>query len=238
MKSKKIKALFLSDIHLGSQGSNAEGVLEVLKQYEPEHLFLVGDIIDGWVLKRRFHWPQSHTNVIRKILSYSKNGTHIVYIPGNHDEFMRNYTEAQFGNIEVQNEYQFEGIFLTHGDLYDGIVKLNWLGVLGSYGYEVAIWIDRGLKRIGYKRSLSRWLKDKVKQAVKFITDFEKQVVWQASHRGCHTVICGHIHKAEDKPVGGIRYMNTGDWVESYTYIVMDGDGKLKVKHHKVETPT
>jgi UDP-2,3-diacylglucosamine pyrophosphatase LpxH len=234
MKSKKIKALFISDIHLGSQGSHAEMVLDVLKQYEPECLFLVGDIIDGWLLKKRFFWPQSHTNVLRKILSHSKDGARIIYIPGNHDDFMRQYLGVEFGNIEVRDEYEYEGIYITHGDLYDGVVKLKWLGVLGSYGYDLAISIDRYLKRLGYKKSLSKWLKNQVKEAVKFVTDFENQIVWQADKRQCHTAICGHIHKAEDKMVNGIRYLNTGDWVESFTYVTMDTDGKLKLRHRDI----
>ena len=123
----KIQALFISDVHLGTKGSNADKVLEILKQYQPEHLFLVGDIIDGWLLKRKFRWPQSHTNVLRKILSYSKNGTKVIYIPGNHDEFMRDYLDLQFGNIEIHNEYIYKDTYITHGDLYDGVVKLKWL---------------------------------------------------------------------------------------------------------------
>ena len=127
----KIQALFISDVHLGSKGSNATEVLEVLKMYQPEYLFLVGDIIDGWLLKRKFRWPQSHTNVIRKIMSYSKNGTKVIYIPGNHDEFMRDYLDLHFGNIEVHNEYVYNDTYITHGDLYDGVVNLKWLGILG-----------------------------------------------------------------------------------------------------------
>jgi UDP-2,3-diacylglucosamine pyrophosphatase LpxH len=148
----KIEALFISDVHLGSKGSNANQVLEVLKQYQPEYLFLVGDIIDGWLLKRKFRWPQSHTNVLRKILSYSKNGTKIIYIPGNHDEFVRDYEDLQFGNIEIHNEYVWNDTYITHGDLFDGVVKLKWLGILGSIGYDMAISIDRTLKSWGYKR--------------------------------------------------------------------------------------
>jgi hypothetical protein len=227
VKPIKVKSLFLSDIHLGSQGCKPELVMDVLKKYEPEFLFLVGDIIDGWLLKRRIFWPQSHINVIRKILSYSKKGTKITYIPGNHDEFMRDYLDVDFGNIEIRNEYIFEGIFITHGDLYDGVVKLKWLGVLGSYGYDMSIILDRYLKKIGYNKSLSKWLKSKVKEAVKFITDFENQIVYQSEKRGCHTTICGHIHKCDDKVINGIRYMNTGDWIESYTYIIMDYNNEL-----------
>ena len=216
----KIEALFISDVHLGSKGSNAEGVLALLKQYEPETLFLVGDIIDGWLLKRKFRWPQSHTNVIRKILSYSKNNTKVIYIPGNHDDFLREYGEFEFGNLEVHNEYIWNNTFITHGDLYDGVVKLKWLGILGSVGYDMAISIDRTLKSLGMKRSLSKFLKNKVKEAVKFITSFEQELIRQAKKHGCNTVICGHIHHAEIKEIDGIIYMNDGDWVESMTALV------------------
>lgn len=218
----KVEALFISDVHLGSKGCNAEAVLETLKQYEPEYLFLVGDIIDGWLLKKRFYWQQSHTNVLRKILSYSKKGTKVIYVPGNHDEFLREYDDLHFGNIEVHKEYVWKDALITHGDLYDGVVKLKWLGVLGSLGYDAAIVVDRAMKRLGMKTSLSKYLKERVKEAVKFMTDFESELARQAKGRGCHTVICGHIHQPEDKPVDGIRYLNTGDWIENNSYIVYD----------------
>ena len=216
----KIEALFISDVHLGSKGSNADKVLSILKQYQPEYLFLVGDIIDGWLLKRKFRWPQSHTNVLRKILSYSKNGTKVIYIPGNHDEFMRDYDDLHFGNIEIHNEYIYNNTYITHGDLYDGVVKLKWLGILGSLGYDLAISIDRTLKSWGYKRSLSKYLKNKVKEAVKFMTSFEEEIARQAIKHNCTTAICGHIHHPEDKLIGSIRYLNSGDWIENNSYII------------------
>ena len=224
----KIQALFISDVHLGSKGSNATEVLEVLKMYQPEYLFLVGDIIDGWLLKRKFRWPQSHTNVLRKILSYSKNGTKVIYIPGNHDDFLREYGEFSFGNIEVHNEYVWNNTFITHGDLYDGVVKLKWLGVLGSVGYDMAISIDRFLKRLGFKRSLSKFLKNKVKEAVKFITQYEVELVRQAKKHYCDKVMCGHIHHPDDRMIDDVRYLNTGDWIENNSYIIYnEGDYKV-----------
>jgi UDP-2,3-diacylglucosamine pyrophosphatase LpxH len=230
---KKIEALFLSDIHLGSKGSNAEDVLELLKQYQPQYLFLVGDIIDGWLLKRKFRWPQSHTNVIRKILSYSKNGTRVIYIPGNHDEFMRDYEETDLGNIEIHNEYIWNNTLITHGDLYDGVIKLKWLGVLGSIGYDIAIVVDRFLKkRLGFKRSLSKYLKTKVKKAITFIVDFENELIRQAKIRDCNTVIAGHIHQPEDRTRSGVRYLNCGDWIENNSYITYN-KGKYNVNTFK-----
>jgi UDP-2,3-diacylglucosamine pyrophosphatase LpxH len=226
----KIEALFISDVHLGSKGSNAEQVLNVLKQYQPNYLFLVGDIVDGWLLKRKFRWPQSHTNVIRKIMSYSKNGTKVIYLPGNHDEFAREYLDLNFGNIEIHNEYIWNNTYITHGDLYDGVVKLKWLGILGSIGYDFAISIDRRLKKLGYKRSLSKFLKDKVKEAVKFITSFEEELCRQAIKHNCKTVMCGHIHHPEDKVIGDVRYLNCGDWIENNSYIIYNDNEYTVIK--------
>jgi UDP-2,3-diacylglucosamine pyrophosphatase LpxH len=227
----RIEALFISDVHLGSKGSNANEVLTILKQYQPDYLFLVGDIIDGWLLKRKFRWPQSHTNVLRKILSYSKNGTKVIYIPGNHDEFVRDYDDLHFGNIEIHNEYVWNDTYITHGDLYDGVVKLKWLGILGSVGYDLAISIDRKLKSWGYKRSLSKFLKNSVKEAVKFMTSFEEEIVRQGIKHNCHTVMCGHIHHPDDKIINGVRYLNTGDWIENNSYIIYN-EGKYEcIKH-------
>ena len=221
----KVDALFISDVHLGSKGCNADKLLEVLKDYKPKQLFLVGDIIDGWLLKKRNYWTQDFTNVLRKILSYSKNGTEVIYITGNHDEFLRSYSSTELGNIKIVDEIQWNGYLITHGDLYDGVVQLKWLGVLGGWGYEVAITIDRFLKnRLGYKKSLSKTLKDRVKRAVKFITDFENQLAYQAHSKNLKGVICGHIHKPEDKkiPIKGmeIHYLNCGDWIENNSYII------------------
>jgi hypothetical protein len=224
----KIEALFISDVHLGFRGSNSQQVLDVLKKYQPETLFLVGDIIDGWMLKRKFRWSQTQTNVLRKILSYSKNGTKVIYIPGNHDEFLRQYLDVSFGNIEIHDEYIWNDTYITHGDLYDGVVKLKWLGVLGSIGYDMAIAIDRRLKKWGYKRSLSKFLKDKVKEAVKFIVSFEEEIVRQGIKHNCSTVICGHIHKAEDKLINNVRYINCGDWIENNSYVIY-ADGEYRV---------
>lgn len=217
---KKIDALFISDVHLGSKGSNAVELLEVLKKYEPKKLFIVGDFIDGWLLKKRHYWPQSNTNVIRKILSYSKSNTEVFYITGNHDEYLRNYTPFDFGNIKIVDEMVWNDYYITHGDKFDGVVQLKWLGMLGSVGYEMAIVIDRTLKRFGYKRSLSKYLKDKVKGAVKFITSFEKQLEYQAEKRECKGVICGHIHTPALELDRNIHYINCGDWIENNSYIV------------------
>jgi UDP-2,3-diacylglucosamine pyrophosphatase LpxH len=220
----KVDALFISDVHLGSKGCNADELLKVLKEHKPKQLFLVGDIIDGWLLKKRNYWTQDFTNVVRKILSYSKDGTKVTYITGNHDEFLRSYSNTELGNIKIVDEWQWNGYLITHGDLYDGVVQLKWLGVLGSWGYELAIYIDRTLKKFGYKKSISKTLKDKVKKAVKFITDFEKQLAYQSHSKNLIGVICGHIHKPENKYISikdtQIHYLNCGDWIENNSYII------------------
>jgi UDP-2,3-diacylglucosamine pyrophosphatase LpxH len=227
------KIIFISDVHLGSKGSNPKELYKLLNKEQPQKIFIVGDFIDGWLLKKRFHWTKDSTDVIRKILSYSNKGTEVVYITGNHDDFLRSYSPINFGNIKIVDEWEWNGYLITHGDLYDGVVQLKWLGIIGSYGYELALSIDRGLKRVGYKKSFSKMVKDKVKSAVKFITDFERQLAYQAHSRGLKGVICGHIHKPENKKIKiknkTIHYLNCGDWIENNSYISY----KKKFKLHK-----
>ena len=227
------KTLFISDVHLGSSGSNPKELFELLKKEQPKQLFIVGDFIDGWLLKKRFYWTKESTDVIRKILAYSNKGTEVIYITGNHDEFLRSYSPQDFGNIQIVDEVEWNGYLITHGDKYDGVVQLKWLGIIGSYGYELALSIDRTLKKFGYKKSFSKMAKDKVKSAVKFITDFEKQLGYQAHSRGLKGVICGHIHKPEDKQIeikgNSIHYLNCGDWIENNSYIEFN---KKKFKLH------
>jgi len=225
------KIIFISDVHLGSRGSNPKELYKILNKEQPQKIFIVGDFIDGWLLKKRFYWTKDCTDVIRKILAYSNKGTEVVYITGNHDDFLRSYSPIDFGNIKIVDEWEWNGYLITHGDLYDGIVQLKWLGIIGSYGYELALSIDRGLKRLGYKKSFSKMTKDKVKSAVKFITDFERQLAYQAHSRGLKGVICGHIHKPEDKIIEiknqPIHYLNCGDWIENNSHISYDKKFKL-----------
>jgi UDP-2,3-diacylglucosamine pyrophosphatase LpxH len=219
----KNTVIFISDVHIGSNGSNLKELYKLLNKEQPKLIFLVGDIIDGWLLKKKFKWGLDSTNIIRKLLAYSNKGTKIIYITGNHDDFLREYTPMRFGNIEVVDEYIWNDYLITHGDKYDGIVQLKWLGILGSYGYELALNIDRGLKKIGYKKSISKLAKDTVKSAVKFITDYEEQLAYQSYIRGLRGVICGHIHKPENKHINikgyNIHYLNCGDWIENNSYI-------------------
>lgn len=233
-----IRALFISDVHLGSKGSNTKAVLSLLKKNSPEYLFIVGDFIDGWLLQRRHYWTQEKTNVIQRILKLSKKGTKVIYLTGNHDEFLRQYENLDFGNIEIVDEYIHDDYLVIHGDKYDGIVKLHWLGKLGGAGYEMAINIDRFFKMFGVKWSFSKFLKDKVKEAVKFITRFEEELAEQALIRNCKGVICGHIHKPENKIITpnnkdpwiyGVHYLNCGDWIENNSYIIQLHTGEFKL---------
>ena len=228
-----IDTLYLSDVHLGSKGCNAKEVLKTLKNYNAKNLVLVGDFIDGWLLQRRMYWPQSHNNVIQYVLKLSKKGTKVIYITGNHDEFLRSYSGEQFGDIEIVDEYIEGSIWTTHGDLYDGIVKLHWLGKLGGRGYELSIMLDRWMKRMGFRVSLSKWLKSKVKEAVKFVTNFENALAKEALERECDTVLCGHIHTPSDKIIeNGVRYLNCGDWIENNSYIVKTLEGQFELRYY------
>jgi UDP-2,3-diacylglucosamine pyrophosphatase LpxH len=229
--AKKVKALFISDVHLGSRGTKAEELLEVLRMYQPETLYIVGDFIDGWLLKKRHYWPQSHTNVIRKVLSYTKKGTQVIYVTGNHDDFLRQYDHTDFGNITVVDEIVVDDMLIIHGDKFDGIVMSSkWLAELGSVGYELVIVINNFVKKIRKSLGLrpisfSKWIKSKVRSAYMFITTYEKTLALEAAAKGCHTVICGHIHTAEDKMVGDVRYLNCGDWIENNSYLIQTKKG-------------
>jgi UDP-2,3-diacylglucosamine pyrophosphatase LpxH len=215
-----MKTLIISDLHIGSKGCKTEEILELLKDESFERYILVGDIIDGWLFKKYKKFSYQHAKVIRRLLKLSKNKD-IIWISGNHDEFLRKYTPIELGNIKVVDEFIEDGIWYCHGDKYDGIVKMRWLGMLGSVGYDLAIVIDRFLKRFNKKTSLSKYLKDNVKAAVSFLVDFENEMVRQAKKRKCHTVVCGHIHTPSFKLIDGVYYLNCGDWVENCTHVVL-----------------
>jgi len=213
-----MKTLVISDLHIGSKGCKTEKVLDLLKDESYERYILVGDIIDGWLFKKYKKFSYDHTKVIRRLLKLSKD-REIIWIAGNHDEFLRKYLPLELGNIKVVDEWTEYGTWFCHGDRFDGIVKLRWLGMLGSIGYDLAISLDMLLKKLGLKRSLSKFLKDNVKAAISFMVDFENEMVRQAKKRNCDTVVCGHIHTPADKIINGVRYLNTGDWVENCSYI-------------------
>ena len=229
-----MKTLVMSDLHIGSKGCNTKAIINLLKTVEYDRLILVGDIIDGWLFQRYKKFSAEHNKVIRKLFKISKE-KEIIWISGNHDEFLRKYTPMQLGNIKIVDEFTEGGIWFCHGDKYDGIIKMHWLGMLGSIGYDAAIVIDRLLKKINKKTSLSKYLKDNVKAAVSFMVDYEHEMVRQAKKRNCHTVICGHIHTPVDRTIDNIRYINTGDWIENQSYVIYElsnyeiGSGTLKL---------
>jgi len=245
----KYRSVFLSDIHLGSSHSQAEALLAFLRDIECEQLFLVGDIIDGWALRRRWSWPQEHSDVVQKLLRRARKGTRIVYILGNHDEFVRSFLPLSLGdNIEVTNEFHFRsqkgGLYLvTHGDFFDSITMTKkWLAKFGDISYEMLLKLNKSINRfrriIGYKRfwSLSNFAKQSVKKAVMFIDDYEQVLVSEAKRRAFDGVICGHIHKAENRNIGGVHYLNCGDWVESCSAVVETMAGEWELLHfHKRE---
>jgi len=225
-----MKTLIISDLHIGSKGCKTEEILELLKDESFERYILVGDIIDGWLFKKYKKFSYQHARVIRRLLKLSKHKD-IIWISGNHDEFLRKYTPIEIGNIKVVDEFIENGVWYCHGDKYDGIVKMRWLGMLGSIGYDLAIVIDRFLKRFNKKTSLSKYLKDNVKAAVSFMVDFENEMIRQAKKRKCHTVVCGHIHTPNYKIIDGVDYLNCGDWVENCSYIVLENN-KFNLCYH------
>ncbi len=234
------RAVFISDLHLGTPGCQADALLDFLKSHSSDHLYLVGDIIDGWQLRRKWYWPQAHNDVVQKILRRVRKGCHVVYVPGNHDEFARDFVDHHFGGIEVVEEAShtmLDGrrLWLVHGDYFDAVVKYaKWLAYVGDTLYEWTLRLNRHFNRVRRRMglpywSLSAYLKSKVKKALNFVTDFENAVAHEALKRGYQGVVCGHIHRAEIRTIDGVLYCNDGDWVESRSALVEHVDGRLEL---------
>jgi UDP-2,3-diacylglucosamine pyrophosphatase LpxH len=239
-RRRRYRSVWISDLHLGTPGCQAVALLDFLKHVESDHLFLVGDIIDGWQLRRSWYWPQAHNDVVQKLLRKARKGTRVVFIPGNHDEFARRYVEHNFGGIDVAEDWihrtaDGRRLWVVHGDLFDGVIQCaKWLAHVGDTLYELALklnrWLNSARARLGLPYwSLSRYLKLKVKRAVSYVGDFEAAVAREARKRGVHGVVCGHIHHAELRDIDGILYANDGDWVESLTALVEHADGRLEI---------
>ncbi len=235
-----LRTVWISDIHLGTPGCQAVALLDFLRAIECQTLFLVGDIVDGWQLKRSWYWPQSHNDVIQKLLRKARKGTRVVFIPGNHDEFARAFVEHEFGGIEVADEAMHltadgRRLWVTHGDLFDGVIQCAaWLAHAGDRAYDFTLklnrWVNAMRARLGLPYwSLSGYLKGKVKRAVAYVGDFETALAREARRRGAHGVVCGHIHRAELRDIDGVLYANDGDWVESLTALVEHADGRLEI---------
>lgn len=236
------KSIFISDVHLGTRFSQGEKLLEFLRDNESEHLYLVGDIIDGWAIKRKFNWSQESSDVIQKILRKARKGTDVIYITGNHDEFLRPFIPLFLGDsVKIANEYTHYGIdgkkyLVTHGDFFDSITMTKkWLAHLGDVGYDLLLHLNRYINTgrrllgIGKYWSFSKYVKDNVKKSVSFITDFETILAEYAKDKEFDGVICGHIHKAEKKLIDDVMYLNCGDWVESCSAVVETMEGKWKI---------
>ena len=247
MQHKKYRTIFISDVHLGTKHCKADYLCEFLKYNNCERLYLIGDIIDGWKLHKRIYWPQSHSNVIRRVLTKAKRKTRIYYIIGNHDEVLRKWIsnyQLKFGKIRIRNEYVHEGAdgkqyLITHGDQFDGVTRLApWIAWTGDHAYHVVLnintWYNRIRKWMGLKYwSMSKFLKHNVKKAVDFVFEFEKNLAKYCKAKGYDGVICGHIHTPEIKKINGITYMNDGDWVESCTALVEHHDGRFELVYWK-----
>jgi UDP-2,3-diacylglucosamine pyrophosphatase LpxH len=234
------RTLFLSDVHLGTRGCQAGLLLDFLKYNDAATIYLVGDMIDGWQLKSRWYWPQAHNDVVQKLLRKVRRGVRVIYVPGNHDEFARGYTGSVFGGVEVVGHaYHMTAdkkrLLVVHGDEFDIVVKhARWLAFLGDWAYTVALWSNLWFNKIRRKLgfpywSLSAWAKLKVKNAVNFIGDFEAALAEAARRHHADGVVCGHIHHAAIRDIGGIVYVNTGDFVESCTAVAEHDDGRLEI---------
>lgn len=238
--ARRHRAIFISDIHLGTRAAQATELLEFLRLNDADTIYLVGDIVDFWRVKRGPHWPQAHNDVMQKLMRKARKGTRLVYVPGNHDEGLRDFCGARFGGIEIVRNCLHETadgrrLLVLHGDEFDMVVRYaRWLALLGDHGYELALkcnpplnWARRHLG-LGYW-SLSAFLKRRVKQAVNFIGEFEQALAAEAKRHDVDGIVCGHIHHAADRMIGGVRYLNCGDWVESCTALVEDRNGAISL---------
>jgi UDP-2,3-diacylglucosamine pyrophosphatase LpxH len=234
----KYQAIVVSDLHLGTKDSKAEEFIEFLEKHPTDLLILNGDIIDGWALNRGAKWKKQHTKVISKLLKLS-NKTQIIWIRGNHDEFLQEFMGNHFGGIEIREDYVLdirntvESYYIFHGDVIDiFITKYKWLSKIGAVGYDFALWLNRWYNKYRVWRklpyqSISQKIKSGVKAATNYVNDFEVTALSMASKKGCHGVMCGHIHQPEDRMINGKRYLNSGDWVENMTAICVEDTGRI-----------
>jgi UDP-2,3-diacylglucosamine pyrophosphatase LpxH len=239
---KRYRAIFVSDLHLGTKACQAEAFIDFLRCHDAPRIYLIGDIIDFWRIRRGIYWPQSHNDVLQKLLRKVRKGTDLVYIPGNHDEAMRDYCGMHFGGVAIERHVIHEGAdgrryLVIHGDEFDVVVRYaKWLALFGDWSYAVALWANthfnvvRRLLGLPYW-SLSAYLKQRVKRAVNYIGEFETALAQEARRNDAQGVICGHIHHAAIRAVGDVTYVNTGDWVESRTAIAETEDGVLEIIH-------
>ncbi len=239
---RKYRTIWISDVHLGTRGCNARMLIDFLDSVDSETMYLVGDIIDGWRMKRRWYWPALHNDIVWRVLKRAKRGTRIVYIPGNHDEMFRQFTGMNFGGVEIRRKAIHETadgrkLLILHGDEFDTVMLAHrWLAFLGDAAYEglmrANLVVNAIRRRLGLPYwSLSKHAKHKVKNAIEFISRYEEIVAHEARARGVDGVVCGHIHTAEYRDFEGVAYYNDGDWVESCTALVEHFDGRMEILH-------
>ena len=237
---RRYRSIFISDIHLGTRGCRSDFLVSFLRSVECRQLYLVGDIVDGWRLRKSWYWDSGHDEVIRLILNMARNGTEVTYIPGNHDELFRDWLGLEVAGVKLLREAEHETadgrrFLVIHGDEFDGVIRYaKVIAHLGDWAYDTALilnrWFNMARRRFGYPYwSLSQWLKRQVKEAVKAIDRFEVALATEAKRRGLEGVICGHIHHAEMRMVQGVLYINDGDWVESCTALVEHADGRFEL---------
>lgn len=239
---RQYRTIWISDVHLGTRGCNAGMLIDFLDHVDSATMYLVGDIIDGWRLKKRFYWPDAHNDVVRRLLKRAKRGTRMIYIPGNHDEVMRQFTGLDFGGIRIRRQAIHETadgrrLLVLHGDEFDAItLSHRWLAHVGDVAYQATMGLNRWVN--AYRRffnmpywSLSKHAKARVKNAVEFISNYEEVIAQAAGARGVDGVVCGHIHTAGMRAIGGVDYYNDGDWVEGCTALVEHLDGRMEVLH-------
>jgi UDP-2,3-diacylglucosamine pyrophosphatase LpxH len=238
--SRRYRTIFISDIHLGSRGCKADCLLDFLRHVESDYLYLVGDIVDGWRLQKKWFWPDKHAEVLNRLVARARNGTEVIYLPGNHDEVLRKLIGRNVSGVKIRHDTIHQTadgrrLLVVHGDVFDGVVtEMKWLALVGSVAYDFALaantWfnIARRWLGLGYW-PLSAFLKEQVKAAVKFIDNYERSLAREARRRSVCGVICGHVHKPEMRTIDGVFYYNDGDWVESCSALVEHDDGRFEL---------
>lgn len=239
---RRFRTIWISDVHLGTPGCAADKLIDFLDHTDSETMYLVGDIIDGWRMKKKFYWPAAHNDIVWRIMKRAKRGTRVVYVPGNHDEMFRQFTGMNFGGVEITRQAfhttaDGRRLLIVHGDEFDAIMLSHrWLAFLGDWAYASLMRLNHVVNTarsaLGKPYwSLSKTAKQKVKNAVEFISRFEHAVAHEAAARGVDGVVCGHIHHAEFRELSGVEYYNDGDWVEGCTALVEHFDGRMEVLH-------
>jgi len=239
---RQFRTVWISDVHLGTRGCNADMLIDFLDHVDSDTMYLVGDIIDGWQLRKRFYWPAAHNDIVWRVLKRARRGTRVVYVPGNHDEAFRQFDGLDFGGVEIRHQAIHETadgrrLLVLHGDEFDAItLSHRWLAHLGDAAYTFVMWANRWRNNVRRAFNLPYWslskhAKQKVKNAVEFISHFEEVVAHAAGARGVDGVVAGHIHTADIRSINGVEYYNDGDWVESCTALVEHFDGRMEVLH-------